>query len=972
MVLNWPNVQADHFGEWDHYPPEAVVKIVIGPSPSPGGNESAPLELDLAELAVRLPRFKNLTHLYLWNIAGLPELPKLPDGLKCLDVRGCRELESLPDLPPTLDQLVLDHCAKLQTVRHLPKGLPALEDLSCRACKTMPETTIQNLLDAATRLKRFNASDCPQLECLESWPATLYQIELNGCTGISGLPAWPPNLRRIGLRGAAQISGLECLPQSADYVDLAFTESLRELPPIPEKARTLFLYGSGILIPPASEHGRSKVENVANRTRAYFEDVDLVGTGAVKRCKALVLGNGEAGKTCLALALQPDRDPREAGRLGTTHGVQFWDWDIKAKIGTRVEDVHLHLWDFGGQEIYHNTHRLFMGKGAVFLLVWKPEQDGRQPPKTPEGYQDDWRPLQYWVDFIHLACPHKPRIAIVCSHQREPATELEARWKKAVDPRYHSQIQFFQVDSETRSGEFDKLRKWLRVEVGEVVRTQGSAVPSYWEIAQEMVRDWLKEESTTTQMTAEQFSDELLGAIHRQAGRHPQLEDALLKGVFTLTPDRIRRTLEFLTNSGWIYWDEHLFEGRVIIGQKWALDGIYTVLDRRPRTWIHRHLVESDGRFTVEELGETVWKGCYSPDEQRLLVSFMEQCRLCFQLRRAEDAWLEQDVYVSYEHLSSAKAARLQHEFDSRLDDLNPISESVTVPMYHSGHWQSFLIECGRLYGVSARYAKDGIYLENMDGEGILVLCHFRKGGMGAEIQVQVEGRMAKDRLSTTLAYVLSFAPSSDAAPTSSDSAMGGKLEKEQVFISYTWEPPMKEGHSGIPVGYEEPVEAIEEFFKGTGIRVIRDKTATSFGIDLRKFLTDAPRSPHIIVVHSDKYWKSPYCIFELWTAIDELKKNRKRSLMETVIPIEHINSRITVVESLDEYLKYWEGFGRTPALIGWTPDALKDHARSLLRSFSEDLHRCLNLNIRWSDGRQKALEAIAERLGVQADEMKK
>ena len=72
-------------------------------------------------------------------------------------------------------------------------------------------------------------------------------------------------------------------------------------------------------------------------------------------------------------------------------------------------------------------------------------------------------------------------------------------------------------------------------------------------------------------------------------------------------------------------------------------------------------------------------------------------------------------------------------------------------------------------------------------------------------------------------------------------------------------------------------------------------------------------------------------------------------------------------LDGLDEYLVYWITFGRTPALIGWSADALKDHARSLLRSFSEDLHGCLDLNIRWSNGTQEALEAIAERLGVKA-----
>ena len=102
-----------------------------------------------------------------------------------------------------------------------------------------------------------------------------------------------------------------------------------------------------------------------------------------------LLGNGGAGKTCLAGALVPGGDPCQADRLGSTHGVRFEDWSFDAKVDSRFEKIHLNLWDFGGQEIYHNTHRLFMSKGAVFIVVWKPEQDGRQPVRSASDYQDE-------------------------------------------------------------------------------------------------------------------------------------------------------------------------------------------------------------------------------------------------------------------------------------------------------------------------------------------------------------------------------------------------------------------------------------------------------------------------------------------------------------------------------------------------------------------------------------------------------
>ena len=35
----------------------------------------------------------------------------------------------------------------------------------------------------------------------------------------------------------------------------------------------------------------------------------------------------------------------------------------------RAEPTTVHVWDFGGQEIYHNTHRLFASEGTVFVIV---------------------------------------------------------------------------------------------------------------------------------------------------------------------------------------------------------------------------------------------------------------------------------------------------------------------------------------------------------------------------------------------------------------------------------------------------------------------------------------------------------------------------------------------------------------------------------------------------------------------------
>lgn len=47
----------------------------------------------------------------------------------------------------------------------------------------------------------------------------------------------------------------------------------------------------------------------------------------------------------------------------STEGIDIEEW-------SPVPDLTLAAWDFGGQEVYHNTHQLFLSHRSVFLLVF--------------------------------------------------------------------------------------------------------------------------------------------------------------------------------------------------------------------------------------------------------------------------------------------------------------------------------------------------------------------------------------------------------------------------------------------------------------------------------------------------------------------------------------------------------------------------------------------------------------------------
>lgn len=114
----------------------------------------------------------------------------------------------------------------------------------------------------------------------------------------------------------------------------------------------------------------------------YPEDVKE-GWSAVKRLladkivpfnhfKILMLGNTNVGKTDLVYYLKNNKQREENN---STHGLEYHKLQFP-KYKTNSPSF-LHIWDFGGQEYYHGTHKLFFSGGAINLIIWTKENTFR-------------------------------------------------------------------------------------------------------------------------------------------------------------------------------------------------------------------------------------------------------------------------------------------------------------------------------------------------------------------------------------------------------------------------------------------------------------------------------------------------------------------------------------------------------------------------------------------------------------------
>jgi hypothetical protein len=113
---------------------------------------------------------------------------------------------------------------------------------------------------------------------------------------------------------------------------------------------------------------------------------------------------------------------------------------------------------------------------------------------------------------------------------------------------------------------------------------------------------------------------------------------------------------------------------------------------------------------------------------------------------------------------------------------------------------------------------------------------------------------------------------------------------EQVVFISYAWGGER-----------EEIVDKIDAALQQRGIKIIRDKRDLGYKGSISAFMERIGQGNCVIVVISDKYLKSPNCMFEL-VEIAEGKQFHDR-----IFPIVLNDANIYDPIKRIEYVKYWE-----------------------------------------------------------------
>jgi hypothetical protein len=147
------------------------------------------------------------------------------------------------------------------------------------------------------------------------------------------------------------------------------------------------------------------------------------------------------------------------------------------------------------------------------------------------------------------------------------------------------------------------------------------------------------------------------------------------------------------------------------------------------------------------------------------------------------------------------------------------------------------------------------------------------------------------------------------------------------VFISYAWG-----GDS------EEIVNQIDRALQRRGIKAIRDKQKVAYKDSISQFMERIGRGNYVIVVISDRYLRSPNCMFELVEIADG------KQFHDRIFPVVLADADIYNPVKRLGYIKYWEE--KRAELVA----AMKDVDPANLQGIREDMDLYDRIRDRFSE----------------------
>ena len=887
--------------------------------------------LDLGDLALRelpasLGGLPALKRLYLGKVKPTKEgdnwdlgrdYPALMDltplaalvGLQSLDLYGCLSMTDLSALSGLVSLKVLNLRDTRVTNFSVLSRLGGLQSLDLSRTRVTDLAALSGLTSLQILyLWSTNVTDLSALSRLVS--LQILDLRNTGVTDLSALSGLP-NLQRLGLYGcpAAVPEGL-----------------IRNL-----SGRLTWLCADKAVGVPREILSENLLTDCLPRLRVFFSELELAAE-TENEVKVILLGNGRVGKTQLCRRFRSEAFDEA---VPSTHGVQIWREELRLQTGDQDQVFQVNWWDFGGQDIYHGTHALFLRSRAVFLILWAPHLENRGEYEE-NGIPIRNQPLAYWLDYVRsLAGQDSP--VIVVQSQCDQFTDRHA------DPPRPAGFGFFECCAYSAKEERGRgiLEAYLQEAIRNLLdRTGAIQIGSGRARVRQQLYGWRKADQ----------------ALKPEKRRHRTLSLAEFRTLCDQAGGIVswEHALDYFHETGVVFYRQDLFSDRIVLDQDWALDAVYSVFYRgKTVPWLR-----DSGRFTREDLAAAVWQE-HSIEEQRLFLGLMKSCGVCFacgKTAQGEERYVAPDMLPGFETVKG--------RIHAWKEDADTPTLRFEYRFFHPAVIRDLMSRVGREAGDVAEYWKYGLWLKDgqrdsqllvqfedtstdeVPGAGALVLKAQGRDPMGLlrEIREAVPwqriGEEPRELLTLDGVAMDWSRLDREVMPDSKldirpEPLKAGEKPRE-IFISYAWKDDSPEGKIR-----GEVVDGLYEALEKDGFRPVRDRDAMKSGDRISAFMRQLTRADLVVAVISDKYLRSPYCMFEiykLWQKNEAGAELMAGHLVPMILP----DVRIGNFEDRLPYLEYWgerakklEALIRNPAV---SPSSESWEEVRLVREFAHHL----------------------------------
>jgi internalin A len=949
--------------------------------------DCAGLSGDLGPLA----QLSNLQFLEIFDCAGLSgdlgplaQLSNLQD-LKIFDCAGLSgDLGPLAQLS-NLQDLAISDCAALSGDLGPLAKLSNLQDLKIYSCAALsgdlgPLAKLSNLQDLKISFCAALSGDLGPLAKLSN----LQCLEVSHCSALAG--AVTPLVCLVSLRkltvfrlGKVRFSLATC------------RQILAEIPTLEE------LCCDSVEQVPSEVLSNYDRDNCLPRLRSYLTDLEA-GESAETDVKLILLGNGRVGKTQLCRRL---RDEDFEADSKSTHGVQLSRQPLRLRKDGVESTFFANWWDFGGQDIYHSTHSLFLRSRAVFLILWTPELENTEE-FNENGIPLRNQPLAYWLDYVRSLAGRESPVIVVQSKCESFAARSEPP-TRAEGFTFAAYCEFGAANDhrrETLEGLIHDAIRYLGEKTGKLLIGKGRAElrRRLYEMRDE---DRARPEGKRLHRTIDNAAFE---ALCQEIGDISSAEHAL----------------DYYHQTGVVFHQKGLFGDQIVLDQSWALDAIYAVFDRARAM----PALQRSGHFTRRDLEMLCWEG-KSREEQNLLLGLMLSCGICFIHRWSPDhehTYLAPDLLPKFDQIE-------RDLFFWKEGEANAILR-LEYRFLHQALLRSLISEIGTEARDNALYWKYGLWLRTQGGTQLLIrqenipdeaapargcLCIAAQGPEWIQLIDRARERLRRlpvlekpeetlqiGRDCVTKAAIGSLVEGKvrtvdgravDARPFVSFWSEGrqGPLDlpdepkstidaaplpvgviKPEVYVSYAWGDDTPEGKTR-----GEVVDRLCESLRADGFEVRRDRADMRNGDLISRFIHDLVNATFVVAIISEKYLRSPYCMFEIYKVFQACQGDTDK-LLQRILPVVLPEVRLAGLKQRAPYLTHWqeehetleELRGKFGLSMGWKSQQecrlvveFAHHIDDIL-TFIQDVLLPRNLETQLADDFEAVRQALKRRIG--------